>query len=302
MGPRPKTVEATVFERLVHFTKAMPEYNQGGAAVSYPRKTKFNNIALYLTIKNSEDDFSKILDYYANLYATKPQLFSQKKINQYLEKLDDSEIKENIQVLMDVAKKLDPQFRVEKRDWAVWSTLEYTDRTLEYGSKEYFEKFKCAMDSGKIGKFITGRMVIAFREPNTNNKKILNIWTDQSFNLNNLRPDSSGDMPGKDIQGVPRYPGSRRNLTMEQENMKTLDSVVVYEGDGSVVSNILFYHSRMEAAGWKTDPTFEQAMKAQESENLLFYTNKDRECTIQINQDENSGKIITTVIERKKRA
>jgi len=107
-------------------------------------------------------------------------------------------------------------------------------------------------------------------------------------------------MPGKDIDNVPRYPGSRRQISVNQENRLTVDSVVVYEGEGSINGTILFYHSRMKNAGWKPDKTFDEVMKKKNSsDNLLFYTRKGRECTIHINRDESTGKIVTTVIDRK---
>ena len=105
-------------------------------------------------------------------------------------------------------------------------------------------------------------------------------------------------MGGKDIPDIPRYPGSRRLLAIEQENTLTYDNLVSYEGGGGVVGTILFYHSRMEDAGWKTDPTFEKVMEEQSMENTMFYTRKGRECTIQILEDEYTGKIITTITNR----
>ena len=122
------------------------------------------------------------------------------------------------------------------------------------------------------------------------------MWTDRDFNLNNFLPDTNGDMGGKDIPDVPRYPGSRRILSIEQENTLSMDSLAAYEGGGGVVGTILFYHSRMK--DWKTNPTFEKVMEEQSMKNMMFYTRKGRECTIQIMEDEYTGKIITTITNR----
>ena len=74
---------------------------------------------------------------------------------------------------------------------------------------------------------------------------------------------------------------------------------MVYEGEGSVNGTILFYRSRMKDEGWNPDKTFDETMKKNTSDNLLFYTRKGRECTIHINRDESTGNIVTTVIDRK---
>ena len=124
------------------------------------------------------------------------------------------------------------------------------------------------------------------------------MWTGRNFNLNNFLPDAKGDMGGKDIPDVPRYPGSLRIFSTEQENILTTDTLVAYEGGGGIVGNILFYHSRMEDAGWETDPTFEKVMDEQSRENFMFYTRQGRECTIHIQEDEYTGKIVTTITNR----
>ena len=80
------------------------------------------------------------------------------------------------------------------------------------------------------------------------------------------------------------------------DNSASSFSLVSYEGGGGVVGTILFYHSRMKE--WDTDPIFEKVMEEQSMQNTMFYTRKGRECTIQIMEDEYTGKIITTITNR----
>ena len=65
------------------------------------------------------------------------------------------------------------------------------------------------------------------------------------------------------------------------------------------LANRTVWNDKKPVFKMEVNPNFEQEMRKRSKENVLFYTRKDRECTIQINEDEDSGKIITTVIDRK---
>ena len=297
-GASDKKAYAKVFDRLFLFTKTMPGYLFDDRMTSEPRKIIVNGNTTYLRAGKSPDDISKVLDFYSGQYAPQPV---EKVSNKIIEKITDQKIKKAVAASGTFLGLLGryQHFRMQRGDYGFFGALEFRDSGLDIGSTQFNKKFKEALESGRIGNFITGRIVMAVRNRGSGNTTIINIWTDRDFNLNNLKPDPFGDMPGKDVDDVPRYPGNKRLLTIEQENSSTADTLISYEGEGSLASNILFYHSRMADAGWHPDPDFEQEMRKRSKENVLFYTRKDRECTIQINEDEDSGKIITTVIDRK---
>jgi hypothetical protein len=140
---------------------------------------------------------------------------------------------------------------------------------------------------------------MALKREQNGKTRIVNMWTDKNLNLNSLHPDAWGDMPGEDIENVPRFAGAVRQLSIAQENLKTLDRVVVYESDGSIINHILYYHSMMANEDWQSSVSFDKAMKDQFRSNVMFYKRKGRECSISIDQNIDSGKIITTIMDRK---
>ncbi len=296
-GPEHDSAEAKVFEHLLLFTKAMPEYLFDDESTSKPRKIIVNDNTTFLTIGKTEDTIQQVLDFYDKQY--KPHFPG---LN--YEKLLRKTHKEDVIILNSIFKNYlesvypPKHYRLQRDNYGFWCTFEFHDHYLNLESEKTFEKIKNNLQDGKLGKLGTGRIVIALKYAEIEKTTIINIWTDRDFNINNLKPNAFGDMSGKDIEGVPRYPGNRRMLTVEQENTRTMDRVVVYEGMGSKSSNILFYHSRMKDEGWNTDQIFEQVMRQQSREDLLFYTRSGRECTIQISEDESTGKIITIVIDR----
>ena len=296
-GPGRNNVEAKVFERLISYTKAMPEYLFDDKATAKPRKVLVNGNTTYLTIGRSKDDISNILDFYAKQYKPQPV---EKADEEILKKINDKNLKKYMQTINMVldCMRTNQRFRMEREDFGFWGAIEFRDPDLEVGSEEFVREYEKAIDTGEFGKIGTGRIVIAQKDHGKQDTRIINMWTGRDFNLNNFLPDAKGDMGGKDIPDVPRYPGSRRIFSTEQENILTIYTLVAYEGGGGIVGNILFYHSRMEDAGWKTDPTFEKVMGEQSRENFMFYTRKGRECTIQIQEDEYTGKAITTITNR----
>ncbi|KPK31062.1 MAG: hypothetical protein AMK69_01545 [Nitrospira bacterium SG8_3] len=287
---------AKVFERLRFFTKAMPGYLFDDET-STPRKVIVNGNATYLTLGKTDDSVDAVLNFYARQYEPLPM---DRVDDGLLEKIDNEEVRGKLNRIYSLLECLEPyqHFRVQRDDWGLWGTFEFHDSDLRIGSCEFVEQLQIASQTGNLGQIGTGRITIALRGDGASKTLVMNLWTDRDFNINNLKPDEFGDMPGKDIDDVPRYPGNRRQLSIEQENSRTVDSIVVYEGEGSLASNILFYHSGMKAAGWATDPGFEALTRKKSMENLLFYARKGRECTIQINEDEGTGKIITTVMDR----
>jgi hypothetical protein len=294
-GPGKNNAEAKVFERIISYTRSIPGYLFDEQNTSEPRKIIVNGSKTYITLGKSKDDISKILDFYVKQYPPQPV----KKIEAgILKKIGNKELKTGaiqINKLLDCLRS-GQHFREERDDFGLLGILEFHDRDMMLGDEKVINAFEKMAKTGEFGKIGTGRIVIALKSPGTKDTRIINIWTDRDFNLNNFSPDTNGDMAGKDIPDVPRYPGSRRIFSIEQENTLSMDRLVSYEGGGGVVGTILFYHSRMK--GWKTDPTFEKVISEQSMENFMFYTRKGRECTIYVQEDEYTGKIITTITNR----
>jgi hypothetical protein len=290
--------DAKVFDKLFSYTKDMPDYLFEQDDSSKPRKVKVNGNQTYLTVQQSDDDITDILDFYAGQY--KPLQLDPKFV-EASENIGSDPSAEKIATAYKVLECLkgDQQFRYQGENFGFWGAFEFRDKSLKFANCEFLKTFNEGIDSGQLGKIGTFRVTMALKRGETGGSRIINFWTDEDFNINNLQPDSSGDMPGEDIENVPRFAGAARQLSVEQENMHTLDRIVVYEADGSVVNHILYYHSRMPGEGWHAEPIFENTMKEQSRDNIMFYKRQGRECTISIDEDTRSGKIITTILDRK---
>jgi hypothetical protein len=146
-------------------------------------------------------------------------------------------------------------------------------------------------------------VVVALKPRRSDQARIVSFWTTRDFDLNAFRPEAGKDLGGRDIDAVPRFPNTRRLLTLEQHNARSVDTVAVYEGGGSEIQTVLFFNSRMPAAGWQLDGRLAAPVRAPNAPDTrggrtLFFTRNNRECVIQIRKNERSGRLLTTIIDR----
>jgi hypothetical protein len=296
--PSPDEAAAKVFDRLFAYAKNMPGYMFEQSNTAEPRKVKVNGNQTYLTVQQSDDGITDILDFYAGQYepiGLSPEILEA--ANNIKDDPASAQAVEAFNILKCMRK--DQQFRYQGEDYGFWGAFEFRDKNLKLLTCDFVETFSEAIESGQLGEIGTFRVTMALKRSESGGSRIINLWTDEDFNLHNLHADADGNMPGEDIENIPRFAGAVRRLSIEQENMNTIDRLVVYEADGSVVNHILYYHSRMLGEGWYVDPLFEKVMKEQSQNNIMAYKRKGRECTISIDEDADSGRIVTMIVDRK---
>lgn len=297
ISPSSNQVDAKVFDTLLTFAKGMPSYMFDQDNSAEPRKIKVNGIQTYLTAQHSDDEISDILDFYSEQHES---IQLDPKIMEVVEKIEGNFSEDKIVKAYEVldCMRKNRQFRYQGENFGFWGTFEFRNKYLKLSGAEYLEKLTEAIEDGTLGKIGTFRVTMVLKRGEGGGSRIINIWTDEDFNLNNLHPGATGDMPGEDIKNVPRFSGALRQLSVQQENLATLDRLVVYASEGAVLNHVLYYHSMMASEGWIADESFDKAMKAESRNNIMFYRRKGRECTISIEQDAHSGKIITTIMDR----
>lgn len=301
VGPHSDNADAKVFEIFFSYTRAMPDYLFESARDTQPRKINVNGNQTLLTVQKSEDGIGKVLDFYAGQYEPLPSVHSG---GEAFRALDAPRAQNKLADLYNALDclKSDRRFRYQTGNYGILGTFEFRDRSLEFGDCEFNRLLSEALETGKLGRLGTFRVTMVMAAGNTGGSTVVNIWTDETFDLNRLYPDAGGDMPGKDVEDVPRFPGALRKLSLEQKNHHSTDRVVIYESDGSPVSHILFYHSRMKSKGWRTDDAFAERMKEKEYDKVMFYKRDGRECMITIEENDQNGRVVTTVTERENRS
>lgn len=296
--PSRHQADAKVFDTLLSYTKAMPDYLFEQQNSAKPRKVNVNGINTYITVQQSDDEVDDILDFYAAQYQ--PVVLDPQVLQALEAFASDLPADEAVKALKALKRMLGTgQIRHQDENFGVWGAFEFRNAAKMSSNCKFIQTLNDALKNGNIGKIGVFKVTIALRMGQNGKTRIVNMWTDEDLNLKNMHSDGTGDMPGEDIENVSRFAGAVRQLSIAQENLKTLDRVIVYASEGSILNHILYYHSMMASEGWHDESSFEKSVKDQSRGNVMLYKRNERECTISIDQDVDSGKIITTIMDRK---
>ncbi len=121
------------------------------------------------------------------------------------------------------------------------------------------------------------------------------ITTSKTENIDaSLTPLANGDMPGFDIEDIPRLPGSKRDFSMREDNVSTM----LYTNMGSKSSTLNSMAYQMGGEGWKIDKEIKETMRvAGAKTNDLVFMEKDGEtCIVMVGTNGETGKTETTVL------
>jgi hypothetical protein len=300
----PNSAEAKVFERLMRWAAEMPDYDFDDGESSKPRMTVVNGNTVWFKVAASTDSVERVLDFYETQFPAPRVAAAAPDRLAALAKAPGAEnVAESARLLSDFIQCLNGRFRLERPNWGVWGAFVPYDQDLRFGEAAYVDEYTAALESGHLGEMGTARMVVALKPPRSERTRIFSLWTTRDFNLNAFRVDGENDFRGSDIETIPRFPNTRRLLSLEQHNARTIDTVAIYESGGSEVQLVLFFNSRMPAAGWQLDNRMrghlpENGTSGGSEGRTLFFTRNNRECVIQIHRSQKSGRLLTTIIDR----
>jgi hypothetical protein len=149
---------------------------------------------------------------------------------------------------------------------------------------------------GKMGE--VGRLRYVYWERSGNGgTRFLTVWTDDKLDLAKLLPASDGDVPGRDVPNVPRYPGTRRILAADERG--AFGAMAVYAGSGSPELALAFYTARLNTLGWQLDPRFSDVASRQGNRTLRAVSRDGHEVMIDCSDapnDVGGRDLVVTVI------
>jgi hypothetical protein len=137
--------------------------------------------------------------------------------------------------------------------------------------------------------------LLAFKDDRSDEISYFDLFTDGSFNPENFLYDQNGDTPGRDLDDVPRYPNSRRIMTIETEDNGSLGAVLIYENPGSLIGNKLYYRTAFRRKGWEVEPSFEEGLRKRDPD-LLFFKQTKKECVLSLEEDKSRRGVNAIVV------
>ena len=150
------------------------------------------------------------------------------------------------------------------RDPSAWLTSRQTDSAGNAGQvaciarkdsggglRGLQDRILAFAESGDVAAIGDARYVVARRDEKAQSTQVLAMWTEGSFNIPAMFPES-GDTPGGDSQHVPRPPAARRVLTAEISDHPY--ALRMYDSEQSHAAVLSFYERQMHARGFHVHP------------------------------------------------
>ncbi len=148
--------------------------------------------------------------------------------------------------------------------------------------------------AGKIGE--VGHLRYMYYEKlGSGGTRFITIWTDDKFDLTKFLPDGQADAPGRDIEDVPRYPGTVRLISSDERGKP--GQIAVYAGTGSPEAAAMFYEARMHTLGWQSDPRFAATASNTGLHSTRWMNAKGHEVIIDLSEEKDGQGLTVTVVE-----
>lgn len=107
-----------------------------------------------------------------------------------------------------------------------------------------------------------GFVVLALREAEAEESDVWTLRFERGFDPLAFAVPTDRDVPGDDLPGIERFPGSRRALRLTESASTGVTHVVAYEGAGSVDGHAHHYASALVAAGLRLTNTSRRDARA----------------------------------------
>jgi hypothetical protein len=160
--------------------------------------------------------------------------------------------------------------RVEQKQWGMFSFLDLGPEANQDWSRVFRKRMELMSKTRRLGDLGIAKTVVAFPSGTTGLTTSIAYWTDPDFDLAAFDPRSSGDLPGRDAQDLPRPASSRRLLTFDQTESGLSFLTVMYETSLSPEQAIETYTVAAAQSGWQAQPLKDEKGQTDPEKHVLF--------------------------------
>jgi hypothetical protein len=275
-----RVAKASVMERLLGIGQRMAPFMDDARGIEPPREVHMNGLRMWVAAGKTDRSPTEVRRWYAERYAGRGTA--------------NDAITEGLRA----AKALPPS--VNGLSQATFGDDNIGGMAaLDLGSGTTASMLKTI--KANLGKLAAGQIgevghlrYLYYERTGNGGTRYLTVWTDDRFDLTKFLPTGGDDAPGRDIDDVPRYPGSVRVLSADERGR--LGQMAVYNGTGSPETAAMFYEARMRTLGWAPDPRFTQYASNNGMHSLRFANQKGHEIIIDLAADDHHGQGLTVTM------
>jgi hypothetical protein len=273
-----RVARASVMEHLLGIGQRMAPFLDDARGVEPPREVHVNGLRMWVAAGHTEHRPAEVRSWYAARYAGK------------------GSATDTMTEALKAVKMLPPSV-------TGLSQAQFGDDHMGgMAALDLGEHVDLRMLQTALRKLVTGKIgeaghfrYLYYERTETGGTRFLTVWTDDQFDLTKFLPSGSEDAPGRDIEDVPRFPGTVRVLSGDERGRAA--QMAVYSGPGSTETAALFYDARMRTLGWQADPRFASAAGRQGLHSARYMNAKGHEVVVDLAPEEREGqRLAVTVI------
>lgn len=260
-----RIASASVRERLLAGGQAMAAYLGDTSASEAPRQLHLNGAKLFFAVSVTRDPPAAVLRWYGERYAGEDDALG----------VMAAELK---------------RYRLLPVDSTGLSQSSFGDENAGGFAALDFGRKLSLLELGRrvlhFGDGVDGaaRLRYLYHERmRSGGTRLLTVWTDESFRLSSLFPELGQDALGHDLDRVPRYPGSTRLLSAEEDGKAP--RLIVYQTAAAPAAVEGFYAARLPALGWTLDPRFGEIGRQRGERALRFTDGARAEAVVTVSTD-----------------
>ncbi len=276
-----RIARASVMDRLLGIGHRMAPFLDNAHDVEAPRELHINGLRLWAAAGKTDHAPAEVRHWYAERYAGKG-------------------------TAMDVATEAFKLAKLMPPTASGLSQAQFGDdnfggmAALDLGQGLTMKSLRAAMNqlaSGKIGE-VGHLRYMYYERTSTGGTRYLTIWSDDKLDLTKFLPSGTEDAPGRDLEDVPRYPGTVRVLSADERGKP--GQLVVYASDaGSRDAAAMFYDARMRTLGWQSDERFARTAREQGLTGRRFVNGKGHEVVVDLSDVDKGRGVTVTAIQLK---
>ena len=268
-GPAP-SVRADIYMNLASSRGPLPDVadQDGGERNGV---TLLNSNRLYYRISHTRKSVHRVLnDYQQSITPKSFRLFRQDKLPKVTDVARIAPELPFLEALMN-------NKRIVREESSRWGLVSFIDMGLD-ANEDWHAAFRRKVEafarSGRLGDLGVARSVVAVANVASDSTTVISSWTDPDFNLRDFQDRGEGDLPGRDIDGMPRIQPTRRLLTFDQKEDRFSFMLVMYETPLTPDQALAAYSREAQRQGWTST---EQDRAERKDRTVLFLNRNDAE-------------------------
>lgn len=250
VGPKPRSVQADFYLDLLR-TLELPVAGKG-VTDSKTRSFRINGETMFYSVHSTSKSIEELFDHYAE-HVWKRELQKAEQLEKAYGRLElqGAQLEQWPKAALLFRNLIgDNVFSQRTQDWGYLFAL---TKNLETAKplQDLSARWESFLKTGNLGELGVANVILAYRDRGSDSTSYLRFWTGPDFHVVKLLPPEGSEPPGAEPPEIPRIPGARRFLSIEELSDGQGGVTSAYQVSGSVQALRHQMTETMRSRGWR---------------------------------------------------